>query len=54
MFFNNTNTGFILQTMLYLANQSDPTANNSLENLYISPIGADNGKFYYNDIISHF
>lgn len=44
MYLNGTTTGFLLQTMLYLANKTDKTHEKNLNDFLQSPAGADSGK----------
>lgn len=42
--FNNSASGFLLNTMLYLSNFSDNSPNNTLEDFKHLPYGADSGE----------
>lgn len=44
MILNATAPGFLLQTMLYLANHTEKAAEKTLEDFMNSPMGADSGK----------
>lgn len=44
MYLNGTTTGFLLQTMLYLANKTNKTREKNLNDFLQSPMGADSGK----------
>lgn len=44
MYLNGTTTGFLLQTMLYLANKTDRPHEKNLNDFLQSPMGADSGE----------
>lgn len=53
---NSTNTtgGLLLQTILYLSNFSDNSPNNTLEDFYHLPIGADTGNIEQKNFLAIF
>lgn len=44
MYINGTTTGFLLQTMLYLANKTDKVHEKTRDDFLQTPMGADSGK----------
>lgn len=44
MYLNATTSGFLLQTMLYLANHTEKSSEKTLEDFMNSPMGADSGE----------
>lgn len=50
---NNTNStgGLLLQTILYLSNFSDNSPNNTLEDFYHLPMGADTGIIFWDNLL---